>query len=63
MFRQYHVENDKPVGNIMVLGIHDSGKDNYEQSNSTYLPQYYTNGTKCDLTGQPRQVQCQLIIN
>ena len=40
----------------MVLGIHDADKDNFEKSNSTYLPQWYTNGTKCDLTGKPRQV-------
>ena len=54
--RQYHVENDKPVGAIMVLGLHDPAQDNYEPSNATFLSQRYTNGTKCDLTGRPRQV-------
>ena len=54
--RQYHVENDKPVGNIMILGAHDPARDNFEPSNATYLAQWYTNGSKCDLTGQPRQV-------
>ena len=50
------MENDKPVGAIMVLGLHDPGQDNYEPSNATFLSQRYTNGTKCDLTGRPRQV-------
>ena len=54
--KQYHVENDKPVGNIMILGAHDPARDNFEPSNATYLAQWYTNGSKCDLTGQPRQV-------
>ena len=57
IFRQYHVENDKPVGDIMVLGVHDVSKDKFDESNTTYLPQWYTNGTKCDLTGKPRQVK------
>jgi len=61
--RQYHVENDKPVGDIMVLGIHDADKDNFEKSNSTYLPQWYTNGTKCDLTGKPRQTELRFVCN
>ena len=55
--RQYHVENDKAVGDIMVLGVHDIAKDSYEPRNTTFLPQYYTNGSKCDLTGDRKSTR------
>ena len=61
--RQYHVENDKAVGDIMVLGIHDIAKDSYEPRNTTFLPQRYNNGTKCDLTGAPRQASWDCTIH
>ena len=61
--KQYHVENDKPVGAIMVLGKHDPSQDVWERTNSTYLPQYYTNGTQCDLTSRPRQAQLRFVCN
>ena len=61
--RQYHVENDKPVGNIMILGLHEPAKDNFEPSNATFLAQWYTNGSKCDLTGQPRQTELRFVCN
>merc|ERR550519_547374 len=61
--KQYHVENDKPVGEIMLLGRHDPGQDVWEQTNTTYLPQYYTNGTQCDLTNRPRQAQLRFVCN
>lgn len=61
--KQYHVENDKPVGEIMLLGRHDPGQDVWEQTNTTFLPQYYTNGTQCDLTKRPRQAQLRFVCN
>ena len=61
--KQYHVENDKPVGAIMVLGLHDPGQDVWEQTNTTFLPQFYTNGTQCDLTSRPRQAQLRFVCN
>jgi len=61
--KQYHVENDKPVGAIMVLGVHDPGQDVWEPTNTTYLPQYYTNGSQCDLTNRPRQAQLRFVCN
>ena len=61
--KQYHVENEKPVGEIMLLGKHDPGQDVWEQSNTTYLPQFYTNGTQCDLTNRPRQAQLRFVCN
>ena len=63
--RQYHVENERPVGEIMVLGVHDAIKDNYDDINktTTFLPQWYTNGTNCDLTGSPRKTELRFICN
>lgn len=61
--KQYHVENDKPVGAIMILGVHSAGLDNWEPSNKTYLPQWYTNGSRCDLTGRARQTELRFVCN
>ena len=44
--KQYHMENDKPIGAVMVLGVHSPGLDSWDQSNKTYQPQWYTNGSK-----------------
>ena len=34
---QYHVENEKPLGKIIVLGLHEPAKDNFESRNATFL--------------------------
>ena len=44
--KQYHMENEKPIGAVMVLGVHSPGLDSWGQSNRTYQPQWYTNGSK-----------------
>lgn len=61
--KQYHVENDRPVGAVMVLGVHSPELDNWEASNRTYQPQYYTNGSNCDLTSRPRQTELRFVCN
>lgn len=61
--KQYHVENEKPVGLVLVLGLHDAARDNWEQSNATYQPQWYSNGSRCDLTGQPRNTELRFVCN
>jgi len=61
--RQYHVENDKAVGHVMVLGVHSKEQDSWEASNRTYQPQHYVNGSNCDLTSRPRQTELRLVCN
>eukprot|EP00092_Neocalanus_flemingeri_P041159 GFUD01044817.1.p1 GENE.GFUD01044817.1~~GFUD01044817.1.p1 ORF type:complete len:956 (+),score=375.88 GFUD01044817.1:80-2947(+) len=61
--KQYHVENDQPVGLVLVLGVHSPGLDSWGQSNKTYQPQWYTNGSSCDLTGRPRQSELRFVCN
>merc|ERR1719402_847945 len=61
--KQYHVENDRPVGAVMVLGVHSEELDNWEASNRTYQAQYYVNGSNCDLTSRPRQTELRFVCN
>lgn len=61
--KQYHVENEKPVGAVMVLGVHSPEMDSWGQTNKTYQPQWYTNGSKCDLTGRPRETELRFVCN
>jgi len=61
--KQYHVENDRPVGAVMVLGVHSPDLDNWEASNRTYQAQYYVNGSNCDLTSRPRQTELRFVCN
>jgi len=61
--KQYHMENDKPVGAVLVLGVHSPGLDSWAETNKTYQPQWYTNGSKCDLTGRPRQTELRFVCN
>ena len=44
--KQYHMENDKPVGAVLVLGVHSPELDTWAETNKTYQPQWYTNGSK-----------------
>ena len=51
------MENDRPVGLVMVLGVHSGELDDWGASNRTYQPQHYVNGSNCDLTSRPRQTE------
>ncbi|GBN70371.1 Protein OS-9 [Araneus ventricosus] len=66
--KQFHIEDGQIIGQVITLGLYDS---DYDWSNDTdqekfkhvkqrYHSQYYVNGTKCDLTGQPRSAEIRL---
>ncbi|XP_077483646.1 uncharacterized protein LOC144093812 isoform X1 [Amblyomma americanum] len=64
--KQFHVENGKPEGAIIFLGLYESDFDwnnetNLEQFNKTgqqkYHSQIYSHGSKCDITGVPRKAE------
>ncbi|KAF2358356.1 Glucosidase II beta subunit-like [Trinorchestia longiramus] len=69
VIKQYHMEGGKSTGAVLILGRFESeydwstggkgGADAATGRNSNRLQrfhsQYYTNGTKCDLTGEPRR--------
>jgi len=59
---QYHMENDRPVGAIIQLGTYNNEKEE-DKKDLTYHPQWYTNGTRCDLTGRPRQTELRFVCN
>ncbi|CAH1772846.1 unnamed protein product, partial [Owenia fusiformis] len=75
--RQYHMEDGKPKGNIMYLGYYESDfewdsniSDDGTQARSKrrnklnkYHSQQYVNGSKCDLTSKPREVEVRFICN
>ena len=42
--KQYHVENDRAVGAVMVLGVHSPELDSWGPSNKTYQPQVAWDG-------------------
>lgn len=64
--KQFHVENGKPEGAIIFLGLFDydfdwNNETNLEQFNKTgqqkYHSQVYSHGSKCDITGVPRKAE------
>ncbi|GFY53858.1 protein OS-9 [Trichonephila inaurata madagascariensis] len=66
--KQFHIEDGQIIGQVITLGLYDS---DYDWSNDTdqekfkhvkqrYHSQWYVNGTKCDLTGQPRTAEVRL---
>lgn len=64
--KQFHVENGKPEGAIIFLGLYESDFDwnnetNLEQFNKTgqqkYHSQIYSHGSNCDITGVPRKAE------
>uniref|UniRef100_A0A6A7FRT2 Protein OS-9-like n=1 Tax=Hirondellea gigas TaxID=1518452 RepID=A0A6A7FRT2_9CRUS len=71
IIKQYHLDDGKSRGFEMVLGMYESeydwssggkgGADASGSSNSNRLQrfhsQFYSNGTKCDLTGEPRKTE------
>lgn len=70
--RQYHMEDHKPVGDIIYLGYFES---EYDWQNTTkeemalrkkheqhrYHSQRYVNGTKCDLNGVGRKTEVRFM--
>jgi len=60
--RQFHMENDKPVGLIMNLGLYDPARGE-ESEKMSYHPEWYSNGTKCDLTNELRTTEVRYICN
>jgi len=59
---QYHVENDKPVGEILSLGTFNTDIQT-DDKHVTYYPEWYTNGSKCDLTGRGRETELRFVCN
>ncbi|XP_070174955.1 protein OS-9-like isoform X2 [Littorina saxatilis] len=70
--RQFHAEDGRPKGDIMFLGHYQSDFDwNNETlrearvrsklASGRYHSQYYTNGSKCDLTGNGRQTEIRFL--
>lgn len=59
---QYHVENDKAVGEILSLGTFNTDIQT-EDKHVTYYPEWYTNGSKCDLTGRGRETELRFVCN
>ncbi|XP_054721750.1 protein OS-9-like isoform X3 [Uloborus diversus] len=63
--KQFHIEDGQIIGQILTLGLYESDYDwnnetdleKFKQVKQKYHSQYYTNGTKCDLTGQPRNAE------
>lgn len=60
---QYHVENDKPSGEIMSLGVFNTDRETSGDKSLSYYPELYTNGSKCDLTGRGRESELRFVCN
>ncbi|XP_064109668.1 LOW QUALITY PROTEIN: protein OS-9-like [Macrobrachium nipponense] len=62
VIKQYHLEDHKASGPILILGKYES-EYNWKNSSETknrlqrFHSQFYVNGTKCDLTGEPRRTE------
>lgn len=62
VIKQYHLEDNKASGPILILGKYES-EYNWKNSSETknrlqrFHSQFYVNGTKCDLTGEPRRTE------
>ncbi|XP_075548672.1 uncharacterized protein LOC142582642 isoform X2 [Dermacentor variabilis] len=62
--KQFHVENGKPEGAIIFLGLYDYDFDWNNETNlfnktgqQKYHSQVYSHGSKCDITGVPRRAE------
>ena len=57
--RQYHMEDNRPSGDILILGLydHDQEHEDDETLMKRHHSQIYTNGTQCDLTGNSRTAE------
>lgn len=64
---QYHVEDGHLMEQV-YLGFYESdfdwsnetSQDKFKHAKQKYHSQYYTNGTKCDLTGMPRNAEVRI---
>ncbi|XP_042210793.1 protein OS-9-like [Homarus americanus] len=62
VIKQYHLEDNKATGPIIILGKYES-EYNWRNSSETknrlqrFHSQFYVNGTKCDLTTEPRRTE------
>ncbi|XP_076054209.1 uncharacterized protein LOC143032884 isoform X2 [Oratosquilla oratoria] len=62
VIKQYHLEDNKAQGPILILGKYES-EYNWKNSTETknrlqrFHSQFYVNGTKCDITGEPRRAE------
>jgi len=59
--KQYHMENDKPVGVVMMLGVAQVEENEPVNENLRYFPQWFSNGSRCDLTGRPRRTEVRFV--
>ncbi|KAL8570966.1 hypothetical protein ACOMHN_037826 [Nucella lapillus] len=70
--RQYHIEDGQIRGNVMYLGHFQSDFDWKNETlresrvrskiaSGRYHSQYYTNGSKCDLTGKGRETEVRYL--
>jgi len=62
--RQYHMEDGKPSGAILVLGYYDhdqdwsnSGQNRPANKKFSHHSQFFTNGSLCDLTNELRKAE------
>ncbi|GFT00165.1 protein OS-9 [Nephila pilipes] len=66
--KQFHIEDGQIIGQVITLGLYDSDYDwnndtdqeKFKHVKQRYHSQLYVNGTKCDLTGQPRNAEVRL---
>lgn len=67
--KQYHIDDGKiNLGQVITLGLYDSDfdwnnetvKEKFGNAKQKYHSQTYSNGTKCDLTGLPRNAEVRL---
>jgi len=61
--KQYHVEEDVPVGAVILLGTHNPEEDSSVESNQTYHSQWYGKGSRCDINGQMRKTEVRFFCN
>jgi len=67
--RQFHLEDGRPSGKILVLGNYDHEQDwsetrkDSKNGKVTHHSQYYTNGTVCDLTGGYRKSEIRYVCD
>ncbi|KAG8201317.1 hypothetical protein JTE90_016796 [Oedothorax gibbosus] len=66
--KQYHIEDGHILGQVITLGLYESefdwlnetNKDKFRHITQPFHSQWYVNGTKCDLTGQPRNAEVRI---
>ncbi|CAL1297062.1 unnamed protein product [Larinioides sclopetarius] len=66
--KQFHIEDGQIIGQVITLGLYDydydwnndTDQEKFKHVKQRYHSQYYVNGTKCDLTGQPRSAEVRL---